>query len=406
MKKRIIAVFTGNRAEYGLQYPILRAINNHPSLEYRLLVSGAHLDSNFGGTLKEIHNDGFRVDAEISIEMDAKSLYGTAQAIGSGIIEISKSLQKIKPDIMVVYADRFEGFAAVIAATQMNIPTAHIEGGDLTEGGALDDSVRHAMTKLAHIHFTTNQQASNRLLAMGEENWRVHTVGFPAIDLISEGKYAESSEVSKKLDLDLSRPILLFTQHSVTTEYDLAAAQLKPSLAAIEDLAKDGIQVILTYPNNDAGGSQIIESLELFKARYLTNTQVHRSLGRHIYHGVLALAKNPMIKIACIGNSSSGLKETPAFKCPTVNIGSRQEGRLRGENVLNVDYKSSQITDAVKRCLFNETFRQQCQNAPNPYWLGDAGPKIAEVLATVPLGKSILRKRMTLKGNVCDGWFR
>jgi UDP-N-acetylglucosamine 2-epimerase (non-hydrolysing)/GDP/UDP-N,N'-diacetylbacillosamine 2-epimerase (hydrolysing) len=113
-----------------------------------------------------------------------------------------------------------------------------------------------------------------------------------------------------------------------------------------------------------------------------------------------------MIKIACIGNSSSGLKETPAFKCPTVNIGSRQEGRLRGENVLNVDYKSSQITDAVKRCLFNETFRQQCQNAPNPYWLGDAGPKIAEVLATVPLGKSILRKRMTLKGNVCDGWFR
>jgi UDP-N-acetylglucosamine 2-epimerase (non-hydrolysing)/GDP/UDP-N,N'-diacetylbacillosamine 2-epimerase (hydrolysing) len=406
MKKRIIAVFTGNRAEYGLQYPILRAINNHPSLEYRLLVSGAHLDSNFGGTLKEIHNDGFRVDAEISIEMDAKSLYGTAQAIGSGIIEISKSLQKIKPDIMVVYADRFEGFAAVIAATQMNIPTAHIEGGDLTEGGALDDSVRHAMTKLAHIHFTTNQQASNRLLAMGEENWRVHTVGFPAIDLISEGKYAESSEVSKKLDLDLSRPILLFTQHSVTTEYDLAAAQLKPSLAAIEDLAKDGIQVILTYPNNDAGGSQIIESLELFKARYLTNTQVHRSLGRHIYHGVLALAKNPTIKIACIGNSSSGLKETPAFKCPTVNIGSRQEGRLRGENVLNVDYKSSQITDAVKRCLFNETFRQQCQNAPNPYWLGDAGPKIAEVLATVPMNQAMLRKRMTLKGEFRDGLYQ
>jgi len=404
MKKRIIAVFTGNRAEYGLQYPILRAINNHPSLEYRLLVSGAHLDSNFGGTLKEIQNDGFRVDAEISIEMDAKSLYGTAQAIGSGIIEISKSLQKIKPDIMVVYADRFEGFAAVIAATQMNIPTAHIEGGDLTEGGALDDSVRHAMTKLAHIHFTTNQQASNRLLAMGEENWRVHTVGFPAIDLISEGKYAESSEVSKKLNLDLSRPILLFTQHSVTTEFDLAAAQLRPSLVAIEDLAQDGIQVILTYPNNDAGGSQIIESLELFKARSVTNTQVHRSLGRHIYHGVLALAKNPTIKIACIGNSSSGLKETPAFKCPTVNIGSRQEGRLRGENVLDVAYKSSQITDAVKRCLFDETFRQQCQNAPNPYWLGDAGPKIAEVLAAIPMNQAMLRKRMTLKGEFREGW--
>jgi UDP-hydrolysing UDP-N-acetyl-D-glucosamine 2-epimerase len=154
MKRRIVAVFTGNRAEYGLQFPILKAIEKHPDLEYRLLVSGAHLDPNFGSTLEEIRNDGFRIDAEIEIEMDAASLFATAQAIGSGVLAISRVLDAIRPDIMVVYADRFEGFAAVIAATQMNIPTAHIEGGDLTEGGALDDSVRHAMTKLAHLHFT------------------------------------------------------------------------------------------------------------------------------------------------------------------------------------------------------------------------------------------------------------
>ena len=189
MKKRIIAVFTGNRAEYGLQFPILKAIDNHPQLDYRLIVSGAHLDKNFGNTLKEILNDGFHIDAEVKIDMDANSLESNVQAIGKGIISVGEALKKIQPDMMVVYADRFEGFAAVIASTQMNIPTAHIEGGDLTEGGALDDSVRHAMTKLSHLHFTTNQQASNRVLAMGEESWRVHTVGFPAIDMISEGNW-------------------------------------------------------------------------------------------------------------------------------------------------------------------------------------------------------------------------
>jgi len=200
MKKRRIAVFTGNRAEYGLQFPILKAIDKHPQLDYYLLVSGAHLDKNFGGTLDEIKRDGFHIDAEIKIDMDTESINATAQAIGSGILSISTVLAKMQPDIMVVYADRFEGFAAVIAASQMNIPTAHIEGGDITEGGALDDSVRHAMSKLAHIHFTTNQQASNRVLAMGEEDWRVHTVGFPAIDLISEGNYATPEEIIEKLD--------------------------------------------------------------------------------------------------------------------------------------------------------------------------------------------------------------
>lgn len=406
MTKRRIAVFTGNRAEYGLQYPILRAIKNHPDMDYLLLVSGAHLDANFGATLEEIQKDGFDIHAEIKIEMDARSLFATAQAIGSGIIAISKVLADLKPDMMVVYADRFEGLAAVTAATQMNIPTAHIEGGDLTEGGALDDSVRHAMTKLAHLHFTTNQQASNRILGMGEEAWRVHTVGFPAIDLIAEGRFAKPDEIVAKLGLDLSRPVILFTQHSVTTEFDQAVAQLKPSLDAMEKLAAEGVQVILTYPNNDAGGRQIIEELEKFRARNVANTQVHRSLGRHLYHGVLALAEDPTRRAICVGNSSSGLKETPAFHCPTVNIGSRQEGRLRGENVIDAGYDSSAIVAASKQCLFDEAFRANCRVAANPYWLGDAGPKIAKVLAEVPLDQNLIRKKMTLKGEARDGWFQ
>jgi len=406
MSKRIIAVFTGNRAEYGLQYPILRAVDRHPQLDYRLLVSGAHLDPHFGNTLDEIRADGFRVDAEIKIEMDAGSLFATAQAIGSGISALSRALAEIRPDLMVVYADRFEGLAAVVASSQMNIPTAHVEGGDLTEGGALDDSVRHAMTKLAHLHFTTNEQATNRILGMGEEAWRVHTVGFPAIDLISEGRFAPVALVQERLKLDLSRPIVLFTQHSVTTEFDQATVQLRPALAALRALAAEGVQCVVTYPNNDAGGRAIIEALTQFDAEGLAGIQVHRSLGRSLYHGVLALAREPGLRVACVGNSSSGLKETPAFGCPTVNIGSRQEGRLRGENVIDVGYDAAELAAGVRRCLFDEPFRALCRTAPNPYWLGDAGPKIAEVLATVPLDQKLIRKRMTLRGETREGWFR
>ena len=406
MAKRKIAIFTGNRAEYGLQYPILKAVGNHPELDYQLLVSGAHLDENFGLTLDEIRDDGFRIAAEVKIEMSGDSQISTAQAIGSGIIAISRVLEKCKPDIMVVYADRFEGFAAVISATQMNIPTAHIEGGDLTEGGALDDSVRHAMTKLAHLHFTTNQQATNRILAMGEESWRVHTVGFPAIDLISEGRFAQPEEVATKLSLDLQRPIVLFTQHSITTEFEQATAQLLPSIEAIREIAKHGNQVIITYPNNDAGGRAIIACLTDLANKAVKNIQVHRSLGRHLYHGLLALARNSSIRIACVGNSSSGIKETPAFGCPTVNIGSRQEGRLRGENVIDTGYQTHEIVAAVNRCLHDDQFRNKSKMTVNPYYLGNAGKKIASILATVEINQRLLRKSMTLKGEARAGWYR
>ncbi|NJO53458.1 MAG: UDP-N-acetylglucosamine 2-epimerase (hydrolyzing) [Bacteroidales bacterium] len=406
MIKRTIAVFTGNRAEYGLQYPILRAIEAHPGLDYRLIVSGAHLDADFGRTLAEIEADGFTLHEEVKIDMVADTLYATAQAIGSGVLSMSRALERIRPDLLVVYADRFEGFAAVIAGTQMNVPTAHVEGGDITEGGALDDSVRHAMTKLAHLHFTTNQQATNRVLAMGEEPWRVHTVGFPAIDMIQEGNFASAEDIVERLGLDVARPVVLFTQHSVTTEFDRAADQVCPSLDALRRLAADGVQVIATYPNNDAGGRRIIAELDALAAERRAGIVVRRSLGRWLYHGVLALARDPAARVACVGNSSSGIKETPAFFCPTVNIGSRQLGRLRAQNVLDADYDGAAIEAAVRTCLFDDAFRAVCRTIVNPYGVGDAGRKIAEVLATVPIDGALLRKGMTLRGEAQDGWFR
>jgi UDP-hydrolysing UDP-N-acetyl-D-glucosamine 2-epimerase len=404
--KRNIAVFTGNRAEYGLQLPILRAIARHPELEYRLIVSGAHLDPNFGRTMEEIRGDGFDIHAEVKIDLQADTLYATARAIGTGVLSMSEALAELQPDMLVVYADRFEGFAAVIAGTQMRIPTAHIEGGDITEGGALDDTVRHAMTKLSHLHFTTNRQATNRLLAMGEEEWRVHTVGFPAIDLIQEGEYASRDEVEQRFGLSADRPVVLFTQHSVTTQFEDAAAQIRPSLAALTQLAGEGVQVIATYPNNDAGGRRIIHELTLLAEQGIADLQVHRSLGRYNYHGVLALARDPRARVACVGNSSSGIKETPAFGCPTVNIGSRQEGRLRGDNVLDAGYDAVEIHRAITRCFSDDSFRKACREGENPYGEGHAGRKIAEVLATVPLDQTLIQKRMMNRGKAENGWYQ
>jgi UDP-N-acetylglucosamine 2-epimerase (non-hydrolysing)/GDP/UDP-N,N'-diacetylbacillosamine 2-epimerase (hydrolysing) len=280
----------------------------------------------------------------------------------------------------------------MITGTQMNVPTAHIEGGDYTEGGALDDSVRHAMTKLAHLHFATNQQAVERILRLGEEPWRVFDVGQPSLDLIGAGIYATPAEVVDALGLDPARPVVLFCQHSVTTEFDQAAAQVRPSLEALARLAGEGYQVIITYPNNDAGGRQIVEELE--RLRGTPGVTIAKSLGRHRFHGVLHLIGRGG-RGCFAGNSSAGIKETPAFGCPAVNIGSRQQGRLRADNVIDTPYDAGEIFTAIRRSVEDEDFRRRCATCVNPYGAGNAGPRIAEVLATVPIDARLVRKKMT-----------
>jgi UDP-N-acetylglucosamine 2-epimerase (non-hydrolysing)/GDP/UDP-N,N'-diacetylbacillosamine 2-epimerase (hydrolysing) len=200
---------------------------------------------------------------------------------------------------------------------------------------------------------------------------------------------------------------MVFTQHSVTTEFDQAASQISPSLEAMRRAAADGVQVVLTYPNNDAGGRIIISALEAFAAEGIEGVTLHRSMGRAGYHGVLALAQDINHRVACAGNSSSGVKETPAFGCPTINIGSRQDGRLRGSNVIDAGYDSDAIFAAIRKSLFDDPWRRQCAETDNPYGQGNAGEIIASFLATVNLEpKNILRKKMTLTGEVRDGWFR
>lgn len=403
-----IGVFTGNRAEYGLLHSTIKSIHNSNLLNLKLIVAGAHLESKFGNTINEILSDGFDIAATIPFLSLNSEPSSTPLSIARGIESLVKSIKELDIDLLIVYADRFEGFSAVIAASQMNIPVAHIEGGDLTEGGALDDSVRHAMSKLSHLHFTTNQQASNRLLAMGEESWRVKTVGLPSLDGVYDGDFCEPNEVLSLLDINLKYPILLFTLHSITTADDLGVSDAIETLLSLESLAKQGCNLILTYPNNDNGGEKIIDLLFEFSSKFnSSNIILQPSLGRRLYHGVLNLRKNLNANVVCVGNSSSGIKETPAFSVPTVNIGERQKGRLRAENVIDVVADRNDILNAINKCLYDKTFIETCDNATNPYWFGPVGDNIVHVLESTTISEYLIQKGMTLKGEICDdGCFR
>lgn len=393
--KKIIAIFSGNRAEYGLIKPILEAFHKNKYFKYKLLVSGAHLDKNFGNTIKEIKNDNFKIFSEVKINMKDYNTTSTPLAISSGINSLAPLLQKMKPDFFLVYADRFEGFAAMITSTQMNIPTIHVEGGDITEGGAFDDSVRHAMTKLAHIHFTTNEEATKRILQMGEENWRVKTVGFPAIDLIKKKRFLKEKDIADKLKINFNKPTVLFTQHSVTSVYEETSFQINRSLKALQKLSTENVQIIITYPNNDLGGKMIIKELNKYKNN--KNFHIFKSLGTEIYHGILSLTKKGR-NIVCAGNSSSGIKETTVFGTPTLNIGSRQKNRMRGNNIIDCDYDSKQIYINLKRCLYDKKLINKCKKAVNPYGGGKAGIKIVKYLENLNYNKKkILIKKHNIK---------
>ncbi|MDB9773750.1 UDP-N-acetylglucosamine 2-epimerase [Candidatus Pelagibacter sp.] len=393
-----ICIFTGNRAEYGLLRPLIIKINKQKNFLTSVLISGAHLQNEFGKTILEIKKDKIKNYKLVNINGNFKKDDNfNSMIIGNAIMKISKELNKFKPDIFVVYADRFEGFAAMIASTQMNIPTIHVEGGDITEGGALDDNVRHAMTKLAHFHLTTNYEATKRIIAMGEEKWRVKTIGYPTVDLIKQKNYATESELKKKFNLKYDDKIVIFTQHSVTTEYEDSLNQLKKSLKALEKVSKEGIKIIITYPNNDIGSDLILKSLKNKKYKNNNNISIYKSIGRYFYHGILALGKNNKFKVCCVGNSSSGIKETPIFNCPTVNIGSRQLGRLRSENIIDVDYNDKKIYLAIRKAFDDKKFIKQCLKCSNPYGIGNSAVKMINFLNKIHYSKSkILKKKMTL----------
>jgi UDP-hydrolysing UDP-N-acetyl-D-glucosamine 2-epimerase len=391
-----ISIFSGNRAEYGLLSPIIKNLNESKKIKVFFIVSGSHVDKKFGETINEIKKDKIKIYQTIKLFNSSrnkdKSDY-TPKNISEIVEKYSTCLRRIKPDYNLVYADRFESFGAIIASSQMNIPTIHIEGGDKTEGGTLDDSVRHAMTKISHIHITTNDNAKKRIMKLGEEKWRVKNFGYSAMDYVKLKNYAKKSEIEDNLKIKITKPIVLFTQHPIPMENENIQNNFEKILHAIKKLSKLNIQIIITYPNSDYGGKKIIERINRLKG--IKNIKIVSSLGRYLYHGVLAL-NNKNIKVVCAGNSSSGIKETAIFKCPVVNIGPRQNGRFRSSNVFDVKYNDKQIYETIFKCINDEKAYKKCQKTKNLYGGGSTGKKIKKFIENLKISKKkILIKKIT-----------
>lgn len=392
-KKKTVAIFTGNRAEYGLQLSIINSIQKHKQLKYKLIVSGAHLEKKFGNTMKQIKKDGFKISSLIKLKnRNIKTKAYTPLIISDAIQKITLVLSKIKPDIMLVNADRFETFAATIASSQMHIPTYHVEGGDITYGGTLDDNVRHAITKLSNIHFVTNKQSKENLINLGEENWRIFNFGLPSNDLINKKKLAKKYELENYLNFKFNKYTILFTYHPVFGGLNQIKKECKILTRVLSKLLTNkDYSIIATYPNNDYGSGIIIENLISLSKKYNKNFRLIKSLGNYYFHSILNL--NSKKKIILLGNSSSGIKESVAFKCPTINIGSRQNGRLKPNNVLNTQCNYKEIMSKINHALYNELFLETCKKCKNPYYVKDSGKKIANLISKTKINKKLIIKR-------------
>jgi UDP-N-acetylglucosamine 2-epimerase (non-hydrolysing)/GDP/UDP-N,N'-diacetylbacillosamine 2-epimerase (hydrolysing) len=380
---RKICVVTGSRAEYGLIQPTLKAIIAHPMLELSLVVCGMHLSEDFGRTIKEIVADGFKIDGRIESTTPGDTGNAMALSVGTLINELSKCIKKSKPDIFIALTDLGHALATAIIGIYTNIPVAHIHGGDVS--GNADESVRHAITKLSHIHFPATSKSGERIIRMGEDAWRVHVVGAPGLDSILKEELASPKVLSSRYRIDLKKPFILAVQHPVTTEVEDAKNQIKETLEALKDV---GVFTIFIYPNSDAGGRAMIEVIK----KYASKNQIfktYKSLPHTDYLGLMKYAS------ALIGNSSSGIIESPSFRLPVVNVGTRQEGRERAKNVIDVGYKKEEIKRAIEKAIYDQKFRDVVRKTRNPYGDGKASERIVEVLSSIEINKKLIQKKLT-----------
>lgn len=378
---RKIFVLTGKRGGFGAMKPMLRLLRDATDMELLLVVTDQHVSARFGNTIKEVEQE-FKVTAAVDMEQQGDAPHQRARALGVCLTRMSDVLEQLKPDFCVLYGDRGEVLATAIAATNMSIPIVHLQGGDIS--GSVDEQVRHAVTKLAHLHFPSTRESGERIARMGEEPWRIHVVGDNHIDLIVAGQYAGREEVAKALDLDLSKPVVVVLQHSETTAPDAAYEQMVETLIPVRE---SGMQTVVVHPCSDVGFGGIIKAIEELAVE--PQFRVRVNLDAPIFWGLLGIAS------AFVGNSSAGIIETPTFRLPTINVGRRQEGRLHAENVIHVPHERVAIAAALDRALHDANFRATVKNCSQPYGDGKAGERIVEVLRTVPLDRKLLVKRMT-----------
>jgi UDP-N-acetylglucosamine 2-epimerase (non-hydrolysing)/GDP/UDP-N,N'-diacetylbacillosamine 2-epimerase (hydrolysing) len=378
---RTIGAVTVGRSDYGIYLPILRRIQADPDLKLHLIVSGMHLSSEFGLTVRAIEADGFEIDERVEMLLSSDTPEAIGKSMGLGTIGFAQAFARRRPDILMVLGDRFEMHAAVVAALPFKIPVAHIHGGELTEG-AIDDALRHSITKLSHLHFVAIEEYRSRVLQMGEEPWRVIVSGAPSLDNLLSLTLLSRRELEERFGLKLNDSPLLVTYHPVTLEHEQTEWQVGELLAALD---ASEMPIVVTMPNADTSGRVIGQMIEGF-AKVYPKAQVVDNLETQGYFSVMALAA------AMVGNSSSGIIEAPSFGLPVVNIGTRQQGRTRGGNVIDVGYGRDEITKGIKRAIAPE-FREQLRGLQNPYGDGRASDLIVKHLKEVSLNHRLVNKR-------------
>ncbi|KPL93032.1 UDP-N-acetylglucosamine 2-epimerase [Vibrio sp. L5-1] len=381
-----VAVFTGTRAEYGLLFWLLKDIQSDPDLTLQLLVSGMHLSPEFGDTYKQIEKDGFQIDEKIEILLSSDSPVGTAKSMGLGVLGFADALSRLAPDVLVILGDRFEALAAAQTAMILRIPIIHLHGGEITEG-AYDDAIRHAITKLSYLHGTSTDEYRNRVIQLGESPERVKNVGAIGLDHLNRGSFMTISELSESLNFDLTGPYFVVTYHPVTLGDESPEDSFQALLDALDEYPNH--QIILTYPNADDGGRRIIPMLEAYAAKQPSRVLAIPSLGQIRY---LSSVKHAA---AVIGNSSSGIIEVPAFDVPTINIGSRQKGRLAAKSVLNCEPSLASITEAISDAV-KRNYKLDGETIINPYGQGDTSAQVIEMLKSLRFERSKAFHDLTL----------
>ena len=373
---RKIAVLTGTRAEYGLLYWVMRGIQEAPALELQIIVTGMHLSPEFGLTVREIEKDGFAIAERVEILLSSDTEVAISTSMGLGMIGFAKAYERLKPELLVVLGDRFEILSAVAAAVPFRLPVAHIHGGESTEG-AMDESFRHAITKMSHIHFPATRPYADRIIQMGESPERVYCFGAPGLDNVYKLSLLGKKELCQTLQLPDNRKMGIVTYHPVTLEKDTAELQIAVLLETLRGFRS--IYWVFTLPNADTGGRLIGRIINKFVEKNPDRGKAFVSLGHLNYLSFLKHA------VVMVGNSSSGLTEASSFELPVVNIGERQKGRIRAGNVIDVPIcEKSEIASAIERAV-SEKFRDSLRGLRNPYGDGQASVKIVEVLERVPL---------------------
>lgn len=378
--KRKILIVTERRADYSKFRPILREIKKSKKLKYYLIVTGSHLLTEHGSTVNEIRKDGFKITSTFPMYKKNKSDTGAemVRAFGRSILNLSYIIEKLKPDIILSGFDIGANFASAIIGAHVNIIVGHVEGGEVT--GTIDESIRHATTKFAHLHFTSNLEATNRIIKMGENPRYVFTVGNPSLDGIVEIKDMPRKELEKKYGLDFNKPFVIMLQHTVTSEVDKISQHVLQTIEAIKEM---NIQALIIYGNADAGSKKISEIIKYSKIKQYPTIPFNE------YVNLLKYAS------ALIGNSSSGIIEAPFLHIPSINIGTRQDGRLQASSIIDVGYNKQQIKKAIKKSLEDKKFLTSVKKCKSLYGDGNASKKIVKILENLDLKKMPIQKKIT-----------